>query len=362
MKIKYKKGNECALLFSILTMVFYTVQGSSLFIEQFKVLIFLAAIMAVAAIVKKMKMKVRYKIIWMAMGGLSVLISIANTHDTRLIISMFAMILGSLYDVQELITGAFVTKFVTFVLVMLSGGYSHINGCALHGGVLILLYIATVGNKINTKGSVICLLSYLLLLFYTKSGSMMICGGFAVIVLVLKNIKFIRKIILSSAIRLVFPIMLLINVVSALLFFKTCSPIISNILYAIDNFVTHRIELAAYSLMHYGISWFGGNVKFDLLNSSVGGYFNLDSGYMWLLQGSGIIATVLFMISTVIMLTRFSKEKEYELVVAAIAIALWGLNEDMLLSLGMNFLYYYMGYTISKSIGIRKVKVRYANS
>ena len=362
MKIKYKKGNECALLFSILTMMFYTLQGSPLFFGQLKVMIFVAAMSAVVAIIKKVKMKVRYKMIWVAMSGFCVLISIANTQDTRLIISMLAMILGAVYDVHELITGAFVAKLVTFVLVMLSGGYSHINGCALHGGVVMLLYIAVVGSKLTKKNIAICLLLYLALLYYTKSGSLIICGGVAVALLAMRRLRGIKKIVLSRAMQLFFPIMLSINTISAALFYQTKPPLISNILYAVDNFVSHRIELAAYSLMRFGITCFGGNVEFDLMSSSVGSYFNLDSGYMWLLQGSGIVVTVLFMMSTVIMLKRFSEKKEYELVVVAIVISLWGLNEDMLLSLGMNFLYYYMGHAMKKTVNTRKVRIRYANS
>lgn len=142
--------------------------GSPLFFGQLKVMIFVAAMSAVVAIIKKVKMKVRYKMIWVAMSGFCVLISIANTQDTRLIISMLAMILGAVYDVHELITGAFVAKLVTFVLVMLSGGYSHINGCALHGGVVMLLYIAVVGSKLTKKYSDMFVIVFGVIILYKK--------------------------------------------------------------------------------------------------------------------------------------------------------------------------------------------------
>ena len=55
---------------------------------------------------------------------------------------------------------------------------------------------------------------------------------------------------------------------------------------AVNEILSGRLSLANESLKYFGVSWFGGNVKYDSYTLN-GHYFNLDSGMMWLLQGFG---------------------------------------------------------------------------
>ena len=362
MKIKYKHGDEYAILFVILTTVFYTIQGSYLFFPQMKILLALAFVMSFFGILKKINISRSYINIKFIICIICVLISFLKTSDTRLLISLLSIILGSKYDINELIKTMFWSKLISFGLVMLFGGYFHINGCALHGGMLILIYLACLGNRLNFNNMIKCLLFYIILSLYTHSGSIIICCGFAITMLTLKRIRLFKRIIFSRFTTYSFVICLVLNIVSAQLFYKDLPLAISNFLRILDSFVSHRIELAAYSLMKYGVSYFGGNVQFDLLNNNGIGYFTIDSGYIWLLQGTGLIITLLFMISTVFVLSYFVKTKNYTLLVIAITISLWGMNEDMLISLGMNFLYYYFGYAISQMILFREEKLKYEYS
>lgn len=356
--IKYKKGYECAILFSVFTTIFYTLQGSKLYSGRLKILLLIAAVMAVFAITKKTKKKITQQALLLTVFGALVSISIINTQDSRVLIALLAVGIGLAYDLKEIMMTVFITKLGTFLAVMLAGGYSHINGVALQSGVLILLYITIMEEfgKGNFFGLIGCVLSYVIFSLYTKSGSLIICGGFAILALLLKNQKFIRKLLLSEIFRFTFLILLSVNVICANLFYKKNSLVVSKILNILDVFVTHRIELASYSLKHFGVSWLGGNVEYDLQSFVSGSYFNLDSGYMWLLQGGGILLTIVFILGTIVMLTYFLKKEKYSMMVVSIAIALWAMNEDILLSIGTNFLLYYIGVAL-KNHESRKVKV-----
>ena len=67
---------------------------------------------------------------------------------------------------------------------------------------------------------------------------------------------------------------------------------------------------------------------------------------MWLLQGLGIILTILYMIITVYLVMAYQKNSNYYGIIIALTIALSSMNEDMLLSVGFNILYFFVGRAI----------------
>lgn len=130
----------------------------------------------------------------------------------------------------------------------------------------------------------------------------------------------------------------------------------------IDKLASWRITLAAESLFRYGFSLMGGNVKYDSIIDDFGIYFNLDSGMMWLLQGWGIVMTIIFMTLMTIMMKYLIKKKEYHTIIAGISIALWALNEDMLVSVGSNFMFFILGKILSSEFLYKKKELVYEYS
>lgn len=197
------------------------------------------------------------------------------------------------------------------------------------------------------------LLIYAILVLVTKSGSMAICGGSAIFLFILIDKKVVKKVLLSKLIKFIYPIALVMNLLFAILVNQKTLirwginirvPIfLEKFVKWIDIVTSSRISLAQYSLIKFGISLRGNNVDFNSLQLNPNGYFSLDSGMMWLIQQWGIIMTIIFMILTIHYITYIQKMKQYQMIVMAIAIALWSLNEDILLSAGMNMLFYFMG-------------------
>ena len=66
--------------------------------------------------------------------------------------------------------------------------------------------------------------------------------------------------------------------------------------------------------------------------------------------------TVIFMSLTVMLMRYLTKTKRYSFIVAAIAIAFWATQEDMLVSVGTNFLLIFVGQAVRYNITGRNVK------
>ena len=112
--------------------------------------------------------------------------------------------------------------------------------------------------------------------------------------------------------------------------------------------------MAAASFQKFGVSIWGGNVDYTQIWPGV--YFNLDSGMIWLLQGWGLMICVVFLILSVVMMYYLIKTERYTFVVVAVAIALWATQEDMLTSVGTNFMMIFMGQAVQYSMVGRRGK------
>ncbi len=112
----------------------------------------------------------------------------------------------------------------------------------------------------------------------------------------------------------------------------------------IDIATRSRITLAEASIQKFGVSLWGGNVDYGQIWPGV--YFNLDSGMMWLIQGWGLLVTAVFIVMSVMLMKYLIGTRRYHYVIAALIIALWATQEDMLVSVGTNFLMIFMGQAV----------------
>ena len=66
-------------------------------------------------------------------------------------------------------------------------------------------------------------------------------------------------------------------------------------------------------------------------------YSTVDNGYIRLLYGFGIIGFVLFILFSTICIKSIADYEEYIYLITYIAIAVWGINENVLESFAFNF-------------------------
>ena len=78
-------------------------------------------------------------------------------------------------------------------------------------------------------------------------------------------------------------------------------------------------------------------------------YFLIDSGMILLLQDWGIVMAIVVMLAFIFLMFKLVKKKEYRLIISAIVISLWAFNEDALLAVGTNYLFYVIGYELYNS-------------
>ncbi|MCD2502356.1 hypothetical protein LQE93_11245 [Clostridium sp. NSJ-145] len=350
-----KLGTILMMLYTFLLNGFYTLNGSVKFEKQKLILVICIAIGGVKVVLDfKGKFKER-KYSDLLVVSLALIIGVIfyfHHTDTRLAIGILTMICYLYEDIDEIIKYFFYSKLFFFIIAILTGGYMHINGAALHGGMVILLYVCMKDNKMKWADIATIFIAFLILSLYTDSGSAKI-GMIATVILLLvvKSKKFIR-VYKSKLLTFIYPIILFINVYFAKcielggqipyigkLLPKKIGEQIYNVILFLDRATSSRLTLAAYSLKHLGTSFWGGNVDYSKLNIGENGYFNLDSGFMWLLQDWGYFMTFIFCIVSIILIYYFIKKEKYNFVIVAVVIALWGVNEDMLLSVGTNFLF-----------------------
>lgn len=340
---KIKLYNLLAIIGILSAMTYYTLSGSSIFKESLKVLLVLNILCgSILIMFQKRTVNIRELLLL-----LFFLFLYYRLKDTRLVIALFTIICAINLSTEKVIKLIFYTDLFCFILVMITGGYSHINGTALHFFILMLLYSYLNRNKSSSIYNIIPLLLYIIFSLITKSGSLILCGGLFLLLLFTQNTKINNVIINSKVVSYIFVYCFIFNLLGAVYInvnrfeiIRDITPsfveiFLKNIFIVVDKLTTSRIQLANQSLYLFGFSLFGGNVDYSLLSDSLY-YFNLDSGYMWMLQGFGIIITIMYLCFTVSMLKKAQNNNDKYVLYISIVIALLALNEDVLMCIGTN--------------------------
>ena len=225
-------------------------------------------------------------------------------------------------------------------------------------GVILLLTMYVIYPHSRLKALGFGLVILVLGVLVSKSGSMLICGGVGFILYVTLNTKTVQNILTSRTMVLLFPGVLFINWFLAALYavygylisdFNIVKLIVPEryalralyIINTLNKFLSGRINLAAFSMGKFGFSLWGGNIDYTVDTGLP--YFLVDSGMILLLQEWGIIISVIMMLLFVFLMRQLVKEKNYRLIISAVIIALWAFNEDTLMSVGTNCLFYAIG-------------------
>ena len=344
--IQYNKNDIWGLLSISFYVIYHTLQGFH--DTLMKVFLLLGLLTSVIYILTLKKFKKETLLLLLGLG-IIILIQFPVSFDIRMVVLFICMVVGTYVDLDDLLQWMFVSKLLAFI-VGTAIGWARGNTSALHGGMLILMYICANRKNIRWRHIAITAVSTVLLYIFTGTATSLLGLGIAVIMLVYYKLCNTKKIFRWKLVEYVFPAALLFNLTCVLTFVDKKIPIIgqwmprsiNSMFYEFVRFVdvamTSRITLAAASWPVFGVSLWGGNANYNLLNLTKNVYYNLDSGMMWLIHGKGIILTVIFMFLTVNVMKYFIKQKEYILVIAGVVIACWAMIEDMLFIVGTNFL------------------------
>lgn len=350
-----KRDEIIPYLFVLLATVFYSINGAWFFSKWMQGLMYGAVIVGIVSIVYSFKSSIK-SFLWLAIITLGIFFLFIQYSDTRMMLAIIGILVCYNLDKNHMLKNMLHIKMFCFLCILLAGGYRHINGAAVQAGVILLLYICTK-QKINLQQYIFVIAWYVFFALYTKSGSFGICIITGILLMILCQLEVGKKICRSKVVWFIYPICMFLNYFLVVGIGEPKIPFIGdylsnkiNAIYIVvikflDEFMSYRLSLANYSLGKFGVSFFGGNVDYSLLDSGIG-YFHLDSGYFWLLQGFGIIMTVLFLIISVILMRYFCETQKYYLIISGIVIALWSVNEDVLVGIGINFLLLYFGEAI----------------
>lgn len=351
---KILKKDILAILFILFTQSFYMIQGTKLYSNAMRIMVPIAFVCGLFYLIRNRITTVNIKKVLLSVFVFLILIAFFRVGDTRILIAAIAIYVGMNVDEKKLVSWLFHVRLFLLGIVVLAGGYHHPNTLAMHAGITLLVYFAYKGYEANI---LFAILFFSIFAAWTKSGAFIVCMGLACLLFTLIRLKSVQHILNSKPVAYCFPIALALNLLSALLINQSSFSRIGlasvkipewlqRTISYIDYASTSRLSLAQYSIDHFGISFWGGNVDYSKLEIGVNGYFNLDSGLMWLLQGYGIILTILYMIITVYLVKTYQKKSNYYGIVIVLTIALWSMNEDMLLSVGFNILYFFVGRAI----------------
>ena len=357
LSLKKVNNNSCfGLIFIVLINIFYASNGWEYHGTILNGLIMFAFLFGFMDIL--MHYELLYKI-FLKHRNLTVLFSILIfttlikfilNQDTRLIVSVMAILIAIYIPLYKIFHITFFTQVVTFIICYFFGGYTHLNYISVHFGTIMLIYliISYKINQFNVKYSLVLLiLGY----FLSKSGAFLICCGLAILLFYSLKLKLKYSLIKLKIVEYYFPFMILLTVILGLAYMsyandyinfgilRTFTPkflcnLFASILRLIDKVFTGRISLGGYSLYYFGVSLFGGNIDYSV---NIGlKYFVVDSGLLLLLQDWGLIITILMSVIFIMLMRMLMKNKEYALIVYLLIIILWSFNEDIFISVGSN--------------------------
>ncbi|MCM1326110.1 MAG: hypothetical protein NC094_09705 [Bacteroidales bacterium] len=358
---KIRKNEFFGVIFVICMMIFYSMYQWKEFRDN---CMYLGLITGLIQIIISVKMQLKTFFLYIVFSVIPI-IAFMQSQDTRILVMLMAMLCGITLDREHIINVMFYTKLICVIIGLVSGGFNNVNGLALQGGILIMLYICKY-DTISMFRFLLVSMLYIAIALYTHTGAFIVCMGIGIIWTFLHMRKHQLHFLVNSKMAFVYPICLFLNYFFAAGIGEQTMPFIGqwlpdfiNSIYLntaawLDKITSSRMTLTKYSWVKFGVSLWGGNVDYSQLQLGGSGYFNLDSGFMWLIQGGGILLTIAYMVFTVLLMRYLIKNKYYHYIIAGIVIALWSINEDVLLGFGTNYLTIFMGKAVIDFITERK--------
>ena len=295
---------------------------------------------------------------------LPVILILVN-FDTRFVsIYLFSVIVY--IDKENFLKYLKIIFFINFVntIFILVSGYSHINGLAMQLGVDIILCIIVYENLIKKK-HIVALLGFTIVVFlFTNVAQFLICMGLYLGLLLLRDNYYIIKVLESKLIAFSFVGAAVANIFFSISLHSNILglpnflfELVRNFSMKLDALMNYRLSLSQISLNLFGFSLFGNVLNYEDPRLQEG-YFNVDSGYVQLLQTKGLFVFVVTLILFTCIIYFFQKRQMYTMIIMSITLALWGINEDIILSTKINIALLYSGFAVKNVLDLIKQRKR----
>lgn len=354
MKLKVKQQDMWLFLLIFGVSLYYVLKNSSIYVEQFKLILLSGDMAGLAYIAGKKWYAKKVLLMYASFLVISVFYFLLLNNYSILTIFVF-MIVCVEEDIDKVINQLFYSNVFLLLLFFILGIGAEDNMLALQMSSLLLLYICKKRAKLSLFSLLFLILMGFPLAGVLNSGSMGVILFIAIVLIVLRKFRFGTRILKNKVIAFVFPICFLLNFFFAECVGKLKVPLIGNILpfswnnaiislsMLLDSAMSYRLSLTSKSLEYFGFSLWGGDIDLESLKLNQYTYFYLDSGYANLLQDWGIIFSILFLSFLTIIMFYFMKQERYDLIISGICIALWALNEPVLNIVPWNFIIIFGG-------------------
>lgn len=366
MQIVLKKEEIFPLIYCISICIYYTLKGwvySSEIFEGFLVIAVFCGLINTIRFVRKQWEKLLLFLPFIFLTIYRMLLG----ADTRLIVSMIAVLIGMDIDFEKIAKWLLATKIITFVFAFFIGGYMHLNYISMNMGIIISLLLYVCYPKSKWKTFIVAIITYFIAICISRSGAMILCIGIGLLLYAIMNTKIGKKILTLKIMIFLFPLVLFLNwglaaIYAAYIYSNpdfyfiksfipnSLLPRVLSFLNILKVVLTGRIGLAAYSFGKFGFSLWGGNIDYGVDTGLP--YFLIDSGMILLLQDWGLIMSAIVMALFVFFMYKMVKKKNYRIIISAVIISLWAFNEDTLLSVGTNYLFFAIGNELYQSRNI----------
>lgn len=232
-------------------------------------------------------------------------------------------------------------------------GFNHPNQLAYNVGLLLLFYICYKRETLRQRHIIGMALAAFGCYAITKTRTILVITIVLILMLDIYCVKAHRQTLFTkrfSSILAFSPWIMPICALAALglpILMSTATGRFKEILYALNGLIGSRFTHSARVFDSYPVPLWGGIVDFRLLQSNFG-YAIVDNGYLCLLYDFGIVGFSLFIILYFLSMRKLANKKEYVFLIAIIAVALWGITENILRSFAINFTVVFWAECIKK--------------
>lgn len=297
------------------------------------ILIFVAGIMYYSTGASAFTLMIMIAILLEKVEYSNVFFVIFVTRLIMLVIVIMLSVLGLLDTYQRTITKA--GTIVTFGYGL---GFTHPNRLACVFLFLSLIFICYKNQHLK-KINILCMICLDLIGYKITKSRTLIVSVFGVSFIICmyqsKYFKQITKKILKIMAIIIMPLCAAVSIIIPCLML-TATGRVQIILYEINGLFSSRFTHIYRAFLNYPLTLFGGVNDFSKLDTLYN-YSTVDNGYIRLLYGFGIIGFVLFILFSTICIKSIADYEEYIYLITYIAIAVWGINENVLESFAFNF-------------------------
>ena len=221
-------------------------------------------------------------------------------------------------------------------------GFEHPNELGKNLILVFMLYLIVYKDEYKEYDYIIFTIINIIQFYFTKSRT-----SFLVALLLTALLIILRKttfyFLLNKVSKYIFEIIFIISYILPKYIYPYAN---GNVFFdKIDSLLQYRLTYSHIFLYKYNLNLFGQKVY----NYWSHEYAFLDSGYINLLLGGGILVTILFFYGYIKLIPKLKKSNLKYVILSIVLIAIYGFTENIIYSFYYNFTFIFMGLLIFKN-------------